>query len=175
MMAAKIDPRAMANFPMIATIQMDLMTLALTCGLTNVATFMFANSDSWQYFPWIGVNEEHHTLSHGGDNDAALILGADPGATMPQPGIEHLARIPTIVLDPKVTHTSRLARVHITTAVTGISAFGTSYRMDEIPLPLRPALQSPYPTDEEVIRRIRLAAARKPVWTPTPSAMMAIS
>ena len=90
-----------------------------------------------------------------GDNDAALILGADPGATMPQPGIDHLARIPTIVLDPKVTHTSRLARVHITTAVTGISAPGTAYRMDEIPLPLRPALQSPYPTDEEVIRRIR--------------------
>ena len=29
-----------------------------------------------------------------GDNDAALILGADPGATMPQPGIDHLARIP---------------------------------------------------------------------------------
>jgi hypothetical protein len=71
MLPAKIDPRAMANFPMIATIQMDLMTLALTCGLTNVATFMFANSDSWQYFPWIGVNEEHHTLSHGSDSDAA--------------------------------------------------------------------------------------------------------
>jgi formylmethanofuran dehydrogenase subunit B len=92
-----------------------------------------------------------------GDNDAALILGADPGATMPQPGIDHLARIPTIVLDPKVTHTSRLARVHITTAVTGVSASGTAYRMDEIPLPLRPALKSPYPTDEEVIRRIHKA------------------
>jgi formylmethanofuran dehydrogenase subunit B len=110
-----------------------------------------------------------------GDNDAALILGADPGATMPQPGIDHLARIPTIVLDPKVTHTSRLARVHITTAVTGVSAPGTSYRMDEIPLPLRPALQSPYPTDEDVIRRIRLAAARKPAWIPAPGAMMAIA
>ena len=73
-----------------------------------------------------------------GDNDAALILGADPGATMPQPAIDHLARIPTIVLDPKVTHTSRLSRVHITTAATGISAPGTVYRMDEIPLPLRP-------------------------------------
>ena len=59
-----------------------------------------------------------------GDSDAALILGADPGATMPQPAIDHLARIPTIVLDPKVTHTSRLARVHITTAATGISAPG---------------------------------------------------
>jgi formylmethanofuran dehydrogenase subunit B len=81
-----------------------------------------------------------------GDCDAALVLGADPGATMPQPAIDHLARIPTIVLDPKVTHTSRLARVHITTAATGISAPGTVYRMDEIPLPLRPALKSQYHT-----------------------------
>jgi formylmethanofuran dehydrogenase subunit B len=99
-----------------------------------------------------------------GDADAALILGADPGATMPQPAIDHLARIPTIVLDPKVTHTSRIARVHITTAVTGISAPGTGYRMDEVPLPLRPALKSPYPTDEEVIRRIHEAVAQKPDW-----------
>jgi hypothetical protein len=68
---ARIDPRAMENFPTIAKIQMDLMLLALTCGMTNVATFMFANSDSWQYFPWIGINEEHHTMSHSGDNDAA--------------------------------------------------------------------------------------------------------
>jgi formylmethanofuran dehydrogenase subunit B len=96
-----------------------------------------------------------------GDVDAALILGADPGATMPQPAIDHLGRIPTIVLDPKVTHTSRLARVHITTAVTGISATGTVYRMDEIPLPLRPALKSPYPTDEEVIRCISQAVEKK--------------
>ena len=101
-----------------------------------------------------------------GDNDAALILGADPGATMPQPGIDHLARIPTIVLDPKVTHTSRLARVHITTAATGISAPGTAYRMDEVPLPLRPALKSPYPTDEDIIRRIRRAVEAKPAWVP---------
>jgi formylmethanofuran dehydrogenase subunit B len=93
------------------------------------------------------------------DTDAALILGADPGATMPQPAIDHLGRIPTIVLDPKVTHTSRLARVHITTAPTGISAPGTVYRMDEIPLPLKPILKSPYPTDEFVVRRIYQAAA----------------
>jgi formylmethanofuran dehydrogenase subunit B len=100
------------------------------------------------------------------DNDAALILGADPGATMPQPAIDHLASIPTIVLDPKVTHTSRLARVHITTAVTGISAPGTVYRMDEVPLPLKPILRSPYPTDEEVIRRIREKVQAKPAWLP---------
>ena len=99
-----------------------------------------------------------------GDVDAVLVAGADPGATMPQPGIDHLAKVPTIVLDPKVTHTSRIARVHITTAVTGISAPGTAYRMDEIPMPLRPILKSPYPTDEEVLRRIRLAVGKKPSW-----------
>jgi formylmethanofuran dehydrogenase subunit B len=102
-----------------------------------------------------------------GDVDAALVLGADPGATMPQPAIDHLTRIPTIVLDPKVTHTSRLARVHITTAVTGISAPGTVYRMDEIPLPLRPALKSPYPTDEEVLKRIIRALAKMEEWRPS--------
>jgi len=110
-----------------------------------------------------------------GDNDAALILGADPGATMPQPGIDHLARIPTIVLDPKVTHTSRLARVHITTAATGISAPGTVYRMDEIPLPLRPPLKSPYPTDEEVIHRIHQAVGKKPAWLPAANGRASVS
>lgn len=110
-----------------------------------------------------------------GDTDAALVLGADPGATMPQPAIEHLARIPTIVLDPQVTHTSRLARVHITTAATGISAPGTVYRMDEVPLPLRPALTSPYPTDEAVIRRIRQAVMAKPAWLPPASPTMTVA
>ena len=105
-----------------------------------------------------------------GDVDACLVLGADPGATMPQPAIDHMARIPTIVLDPKVTHTSKLARVHITTAVTGISAGGTVYRMDEVPLPLRPPLKSPYPSDEEVLKRIIAAARKKPAWYPAPSA-----
>jgi formylmethanofuran dehydrogenase subunit B len=47
--------------------------------------------------------------------------------------------------------------------------------MDEIPLPLRPALVSPYPTDEGVIRRIREAVAAKPAWAAAPSAMMAIA
>ncbi len=99
-----------------------------------------------------------------GDTDCAFIIGADPGATMPQPAIAHLAKVPTIVLDPHVTHTSRLARVHITTAPAGISAPGTGYRMDEIPMPLRPALKSPYPSDEEVVRRIKEAIAKKPDW-----------
>ena len=56
-----------------------------------------------------------------------------------------------------------------------IGAAGTAYRMDEVPLPLRPALGSPYPTDEEVIRRIRHAVEAKPVWSPASNARMAIA
>ena len=100
-----------------------------------------------------------------GDCDAALVLGADPGATMPQPAIDHLARVPTIVLDPKVTHTSRLARVHFTTAATGISAPGTVYRMDEIPLPLRPAparaCRAPPPPRRSISRNGGRCTARR--------------
>ncbi len=110
-----------------------------------------------------------------GDADAAFIIGADPGATMPQPAIDHLARIPTIVLDPHITHTSRLARVHFTTAPAGIAAPGTGYRMDELPLPLKPALKSPYPTDEEIVRRIREAIEKKPFWLPEDSEQMTLA
>jgi len=69
-MPAKMDTRLMANFPTVGKLQMDLMLLAHICGLTNVSTLMFGNADSWQYYPWIGVNEEHHELSHAGDSDS---------------------------------------------------------------------------------------------------------
>jgi hypothetical protein len=47
--------------------------------------------------------------------------------------------------------------------------------MDEVPMPLKPALKSPYPTDEEVIRRIRQAVESRPAWTPSPQALLAIA
>jgi hypothetical protein len=68
-MPAMFDTRAMENYPTVGKLQMDLMLLAHTCGMTRVSTFMWANADSWQYYPWIGVNEEHHELSHAGDGD----------------------------------------------------------------------------------------------------------
>jgi hypothetical protein len=72
-MPAKYDARAMDKFPDASKLQMDLMLLAQICGMTRVSTFMFANADSWQYYPWLGVNEEHHELSHAGDADTAAI------------------------------------------------------------------------------------------------------
>ena len=90
-----------------------------------------------------------------GEADAALIVAADPGSNFPQAAIDHLRRIPVIVLDPKESPTSRLAKVAITTATYGINVGGTVYRMDDVPITLRPALPSPYPSDESVLKRIR--------------------
>jgi hypothetical protein len=47
--------------------------------------------------------------------------------------------------------------------------------MDEIPLPLRPALKSPYPTDEEVVRRIHQAVAAKTAWRPSANGHTSLS
>ena len=86
--------------------------------------------------------------------DAALIIAADPMANFPQPAREHLARIPSIVLDPKISETGRQATVRFTTATYGINTAGTVYRMDDVPIPLRPAFESPFPSDEKVLRAI---------------------
>jgi Protein of unknown function (DUF1552) len=70
---APLDVHAIENYATVGRLQTDLMLLAHTCGLTNVSTFMWANADSWQYYPWIGINEEHHELSHAGDGDTVSI------------------------------------------------------------------------------------------------------
>lgn len=59
-----IDIRADDNFPEIGKLQMDLMFQAQACDLTRVSTFMWSNADSWQRMPWLGIDDEHHALSH---------------------------------------------------------------------------------------------------------------
>ena len=95
-----------------------------------------------------------------GEADAALIVASDPAANFPRAAIERLKEIPVIVLDPKETETSRIARVAFCTATYGINVSGTVYRMDDVAIPLRPALESPYPSDEEILSRI-LARVRE--------------
>ncbi|MEP7310050.1 MAG: formylmethanofuran dehydrogenase subunit B [Acidobacteriota bacterium] len=98
------------------------------------------------------------------DVDAALVVAADPWSTMPNAALEHLDRIPRIVIDRKITAASRAAAVHFTTAAPGISSSGTAYRMDKVPIPLRAALSSPHGSDEDVLRGIHdaIVASRRP-------------
>jgi formylmethanofuran dehydrogenase subunit B len=90
-----------------------------------------------------------------GEADALLVISSDPASNFPQAAIEAMRRIPVIVLDPKFSHTAELARVAFTTATYGINTAGTVYRMDDVPITLRPAFDSPYPSDEEVLTQIK--------------------
>ena len=106
-----------------------------------------------------------------GEADAALIVAADPMSNFSQPARNHLSRIPSVVLDPKLSDTARAATVAFTTATYGINTPGTVYRMDDVPIPLRPAFDSPYRSDYEILkaieRRIREQQLNKS--TPSPS------
>lgn len=93
------------------------------------------------------------TLARG-EADAALIIASDPMSNFTQAARDHFVRIPSIVLDPKLSETARVATVAFTTSVYGINTGGTVYRMDDVPIPLRPAFPSPFPSDLEVLKAI---------------------
>jgi formylmethanofuran dehydrogenase subunit B len=90
-----------------------------------------------------------------GEADALCVIASDPGANFSRRAIEHIKTIPVITLDPKPTVTSQMARVAFATAPYGISVAGTVYRMDNVALNLRPAFDSPLPSDEHVLRAIK--------------------
>ncbi len=94
-----------------------------------------------------------------GEIDAALVLAADAVGNYPRPAAERLKQIPTIAIDIKESETTKIATVVIPTAQAGVSAAGVAYRMDHIPLPLKKVVDSPYPSDAEVLSRL-IAAVR---------------
>lgn len=94
-----------------------------------------------------------------GETDAAMIIASDPASNFSRKAIDHLKKIPVITLDTKETHTTKISKVRFAVATYGINTGGTVYRMDDIPISLRPAFDSPFPADQEVLegiyRRVR--------------------
>ena len=89
-----------------------------------------------------------------GEADAAMIIASDPMANFNEPARQHLASIPYVAFDPKETPTTRHAEVAFTVATYGINVPGTVYRMDDVPIPLRPAFESPHPSDLQILEGI---------------------
>ena len=89
-----------------------------------------------------------------GECDACLVVASDPGAHFPRACAEHLARIPTVQIDPHVNATTHLSHLQIPVAVTGIDAEGTAYRMDGVPIRTRKLFQGNYPDDLEILQQI---------------------
>jgi len=111
-----------------------------------------------RYIP--GVTTAVDLLSRG-EVDAMLVIGADPLASFPRDAVEHMMKIPVIVIDPKPSLTSTIAKVIIPSALSGIECEGTVYRLDYIPLRLRKIVDPPenvYPDTyilKELIRRVK--------------------
>ena len=86
--------------------------------------------------------------------DAAFIIASDPAASLPHKAAEYLDEIPTIVLDPHWNLTTEKADIIIPSALKGITASGTVYRMDHVPLHLRSFLEDQWPNDAEALIKI---------------------
>lgn len=86
--------------------------------------------------------------------DAALIMASDPMASLPRQASSYLEKIPMIVLDCRKSYSSKFATVFIPVASSGVSAPGTAYRMDGVPIQLKKVFSSPHPTDEQVLESI---------------------
>ncbi|MDQ3032118.1 MAG: DUF1552 domain-containing protein [Myxococcota bacterium] len=62
-----------ANYPEVVRLQSDIMTMAFACGLTNVGSIQWTNSVGNIPFPSIGIDTNHHDLSHEGDSNTSAV------------------------------------------------------------------------------------------------------
>jgi len=78
-------------------------------------------------------------LLSGGEVDVALILGTP--TTLPAPVAAGLARVQSVVIGPRASAAPFQPAVAVDTGVAAIHEGGTAFRMDDVPLPLRPSLE----------------------------------
>jgi formylmethanofuran dehydrogenase subunit B len=89
-----------------------------------------------------------------GEADAALIVAADPLGTFGEAACRQLRATPYVCVGSQDNATARGATVNFNTATYGIHTAGTVYRMDDVPIRLRPALVSRYPSEFDVLSRL---------------------
>src|SRR5438552_3294297 len=91
-----------------------------------------------------------------GEIDVALLVGSPAG--VPPAVAAALGQVTTIAIGPRVSAAPFRPKVAIDTGVAGIHEGGIAFRMDDVPLPLRPALSGPSVAADVV----RALAARLP-------------
>lgn len=102
-----------------------------------------------------------------GEVDAALVVASDPVSHFPRAAVKHLLKIPIIALEPKRTPTSEVAEVVIPSAIIGVEAAGTVYRIDGVPLEARKVIDPPVGVRPDVeildaiIKRVKKLGARR--------------
>lgn len=87
-----------------------------------------------------------------GECDAVLVVASDPAAHFPAALTRKLSGIPIITIDPHRSATVEISEVAIPTAILGVEASGTIYRMDGVPLEVKRLIKPPsLKTDVEIL------------------------
>src|SRR5438067_892328 len=102
-------------------------------------------------FPTYRPHAGAAALLAAGEIDAALVVGSS--ASVPEPLVDALTRLSSIAIGPRASAASFKPAVAVDTGVAGIHEGGTAFRMDDVPLPLRPPLAGP-PTAAGALRSL---------------------
>ncbi|MBN1134260.1 MAG: formylmethanofuran dehydrogenase subunit B [Methanosarcinaceae archaeon] len=86
--------------------------------------------------------------------DAALIIGSDPMSYLPRSAAEYLLEIPLVSVGPCENFTSRVAKVTIPSALSGVECGGSAVRMDGVKVRFEPIIKRARLSDEEILKRI---------------------
>lgn len=121
------------------------------CLLAWQTGYPFSVNLSRKYPRFNPVEFTANDMLHRGEPDACVLVGSESLRKFSPAAMNHLRSIPVIALDYPGQAIERLATVQFHTAVYGMQAAGTAYRMDEVPIPLRGFLASDLPTDETVL------------------------
>lgn len=93
-------------------------------------------------------------LLERGEVDSCVLVGSECVGQLSREAQARLRTLPTIVLDYPNAELGLAATVQFTTAIYGVHAAGTAYRMDGVSIPLRKIVATEYSTDDDVLHRI---------------------
>lgn len=78
-----------------------------------------------------------------GEVDSVFVLGSDPGAHFPISSVRKISSLPSVCIDPHLTPTTAVAKLHVPVAFVGVEVGGCCYRMDNVPIEARKVVEPP--------------------------------
>jgi formylmethanofuran dehydrogenase subunit B len=95
-------------------------------------------------------------LLRRGEVDCVLTIASDPGAHFPISAVQKIASLPSVAIDPHITPTTEVSKLHVPVAFVGIEVGGNAYRMDNVPIDTRKVVDPPEGvlTDEQFLERV---------------------
>lgn len=89
--------------------------------------------------------------------DSVFVIGSDPGAHFPISSVKKISRLPSVAVDPHITPTTDVCKLHVPVAFVGVEVGGCCYRMDNVPIESRKVVEPPEGmlTDTEFLTQVR--------------------